>query len=658
MAILPQATGWAVVLGFGVFFSIIMSIISYLLKRYLGEEQDSEMFATAGRSVKTGLVASAIVSAWTWAATLLQSSSVAYKYGVSGPFWYASGATVQVLLFAILAIEVKRKAPNAHTFLEIINARYGKATHIIFLIFAIVCNFVVTAMLLLGGSAVVTDLTGVNVYAACFLIPLGVIAYVVFGGLKATFLTDYSHTAVLMIIILTFGFTVYASNDLIGSPGKMFDLLQSAAAAKPVPDNQDGEYLTMTSTQGLIFGIINLVGNFGTVFVDQGYWQRAIAARPSSTVKAYLVGGLAWFAIPFFLATTLGLAAVALMGNPAMPELTAAAVDAGLVAPSAAVALLGSGGGVAILILVFMAVTSAASSELIAVSSICTYDIYRTYINPHANSKQTVHMSHYTTLAFGILMGILATVLSKIGISLGYLYLLMGVLISPAVAPVAFTLTWKKQTATAAISGALGGFAGGLAAWLITTKALFGEINITTTGENYPMLAGNLTSLLLSAIISVIVTYIKPDNYDWESMRAIAQVTAEGETTDSTATLSSAADKFTDDDLDPVKLDKAASFAYYYAGALTVILIIIWPIPMYLSHYVFSKGFFYGWVIFGLIWAICSSLTVIVLPIWESRHSFAATFRGIKGDLTGKRVVGKAEVVEVSAGHHEEVVKA
>jgi hypothetical protein len=27
------------------------------------------------------------------------------SYGVSGPFWYASGATVQILLFATLAIE-------------------------------------------------------------------------------------------------------------------------------------------------------------------------------------------------------------------------------------------------------------------------------------------------------------------------------------------------------------------------------------------------------------------------------------------------------------------------------------------------------------------------------------------------------------------------
>ncbi len=53
------------------------------------------------------------MSKWTWAATLLQSSNVAFKFGVSGPFWYAAGATVQVLLFAVLAVEVKRKAPQA-----------------------------------------------------------------------------------------------------------------------------------------------------------------------------------------------------------------------------------------------------------------------------------------------------------------------------------------------------------------------------------------------------------------------------------------------------------------------------------------------------------------------------------------------------------------
>ena len=53
-------------------------------------------------------------------------------------------------------------------------------------------------------------------------------------------------------------------------------------------------------------------GNFGTVFIDQSYWQSAIAAKPSATYKGYILGGLCWFAIPFTLATSLGLASRAL----------------------------------------------------------------------------------------------------------------------------------------------------------------------------------------------------------------------------------------------------------------------------------------------------------------------------------------------------------
>lgn len=44
---------------------------------------------------------------------------------------YAAGATIQILLFGILALEVKRKAPSCHTFLEIIYVRWGAAAHIV-----------------------------------------------------------------------------------------------------------------------------------------------------------------------------------------------------------------------------------------------------------------------------------------------------------------------------------------------------------------------------------------------------------------------------------------------------------------------------------------------------------------------------------------------
>ena len=40
------------------------------------------------------------------------------------------------------------------------------------------------------------------------------------------------------------------------------------------------------------------------------------------------------------------------------------------------------------MIVVFMAVTSSGSAELVAVSSLVSYDVYRTYINPKATGKQ------------------------------------------------------------------------------------------------------------------------------------------------------------------------------------------------------------------------------------------------------------------------------
>jgi hypothetical protein len=112
---LGQGVGYGIVVGFGAFFSILTTVMVWLDYRFGGTRTSSEQFNCAGRTILTGLIAVDIVSHWTWAATLLQSSNVAWEYGVSGPFWYASGATVQILLFGILAIEVKRKAPTAHT---------------------------------------------------------------------------------------------------------------------------------------------------------------------------------------------------------------------------------------------------------------------------------------------------------------------------------------------------------------------------------------------------------------------------------------------------------------------------------------------------------------------------------------------------------------
>jgi Na+/proline symporter len=52
------------------------------------------------------------------------------------------------------------------------DARWGRTAHIVFFVFCILTNIIVTAMLLLGGAAVIEALTGMNIYAVCEILRL------------------------------------------------------------------------------------------------------------------------------------------------------------------------------------------------------------------------------------------------------------------------------------------------------------------------------------------------------------------------------------------------------------------------------------------------------------------------------------------------------
>ncbi|KAI0848443.1 Na+/solute symporter [Daldinia vernicosa] len=645
---LDQGVGYGIVLGLGFGFALGMILVTFILKRYNSELQTSEMFTTAGRTVKSGLVGSAVVSSWTWAATLLQSSGVCYRYGVSGPFWYASGATVQILLFATLAIELKRRAPNAHTFLEVIKARYGTIPHIVFMVFGLVTNILVSLMLVVGGSATVNALTGMHTIAAIYLLPVGVIAYTLVGGLKATILTDWIHTFILLIIIIIFSLTAYASSDRLGSPSAVYDLLVEAALNHPVEGNAQGSYLTMRSKEGAIFFVINIVGNFGTVFLDNGYYNKAIAASPVHALPGYIIGGLSWFAIPWLTATTMGLSALALEDTPAFPtypnRMSEADVSAGLVLPYAAVALLGKGGAVGTLLIIFMAVTSATSSELIAVSSIFTYDLYRTYFKPDASGRRLIYMSHVIVVIYALFISTFSVGLYYAGISMGYLYLMMGCIISSAVIPATLTLVWKGQNKWAAALSPIFGLAFALIAWLVTARKECGALDVTCTGSNNPMLAGNVVALLSPLVLIPIFTLIfGMDNYDWKSMMAIRRgddhelATAAGVDLEQTA----AGHVETTNELveEQMKLSRASKISKWTTVGLTLAFLVLWPFPMYGSSYVFSKPFFTGWVTVGIIWIFCSLGAVGLFPVFEGRQTLARTFKAIALDLSGKKHV-------------------
>jgi urea-proton symporter len=609
-SILSEGIGYLILLGVGLIMALAVTLLVKVETKWLGTKKTFEWFYTAGRNVKTGLIASSVVSAWTWAATLLQSSTVAYQFGISGPFWYAAGASIQIVLFAILAIELKRKAPSSHTFPEIIYARFGKNAHKVFLSFALLTNTIVTAMLVLGGAAVINSLTGINVYVAAFLIPVGVIIYTFFGGLKATFFADYLNAAFIFIVVLIFVSSIYFTNPHIGGISGMYDKLTAASSLKPVHGNSAGAYLTMASSGALIFGIINIVGNFGTVFVDQAYWQKAVAARPRSAARGFLVGGLAWFAIPFTLATTLGLSAVA-----TQVYLTPEQINNGLVAPTAASSILGDIGAVLLLTMLFTAVTSAGSAELVAVSSLVTYDIFRTYVKPSSSGRELMRVSNMTIIAFGLGMGLLASILLQVGASLQYMYLAMGILIGSAVIPISLSVVWYKTNKVAAVSAALIGLASGLIAWIITADILYGEVSIFSTGKNIPLLVGNVVSISTGGAVAIAGSLLKPAKFNFKVMKQKILV------------VDDKIRSIIEQDSDESFLKSAAKFSYRYAVALALILVVVWPLPLYFSGYVFSPVMYYVWVAVAVVWASGSAAVIIALPILEGRGGISKALK-------------------------------
>lgn len=398
-------------------------------------------------------------------------------------------------------------------------------------------------------------------------------------------------------------------NTGLGSPASVWRHLTNIATKGganrgPVADNKEGSYITMFSKGGLIFGVINVIGNFGTVFVDQAYWMGAIASKPSASYKGYILGGLMWFSIPFTLATSLGLASVALD----LP-ITKSEAGAGLVPPAVAVHILGKSGAVWITIMLFMAVTSTGSAELIAVSSLFAYDFYRTYINPKATGKQIIRVSRFVIVGFGLFMGVLAIILFKIGLSLGWVYLFMGIAIGGAVAPIYMALVWSKASAAGAITGCLSGLGLGITAWMVTCKAYYGSISIDNLGGDYPMLAGNLASILSSLAICGIMSIMKPQNYDWKTTREIPTIEEDA----------SAHAPMTGED-SPEAMDKAYKIMLWVGWGLSITLVVIWPL-LALPAGVFSQGYFTFWVALSITWGLLATIVSTVLPLWEARAS-------------------------------------
>ncbi|KAH7311032.1 urea active transporter [Rhexocercosporidium sp. MPI-PUGE-AT-0058] len=654
---LPQAGGYVVVVVIGLIFAFAMVFVTKILKRTTGEDNSrTEMFITANRSVGRGLTASAVISSWLWSTAMLGSSLVGYAYGVSGPFWFAAGCSPMIVFFSLLGISCKLKIPEAHTLLEIVRIRYGTVAHLVFMFLCLVNNLFAVANMLLGASAAITALTGMHVIAATFLLPIGVVVYTFVGGIKATFLTDYIHTFTILIILCFFTAKAFTVPE-IGSIGNLYDLVTAASARTPISGNHDGTYMTMTSKSGIFFGIIHVTTNFGLVIMDTGFFVKAFAASPRAVVPGYVIGGIAYFAIPWALGTLMSSVAWGLQDQPIWPTypraMSAHEVSSGLVLPYAAIAIAGKGGAIAVLLITFMAVTSTLSAQIIAVSSIISFDIYRCYANKNATDRDVIRWSHYGVIIFAIIAAAFSTMLHYVGVDLSWTLYMLGVVTCPGIFPTVFTILWRQQSRAAAIIAPLLGMVTGISVWLGSASALYGNVSIKSAGELLPCMYGCLASTFSPLPYSVIITLSKPQNFDWNDF--LTEKLAFGDPSLLRPVVKEAvgASKEPTSRNDPRWLPymrRWTTVAAIWSAATFLGHFILWPLPMYAAKYTFSKNVILLCMACDLDHLALGTLFVAgFYPIIDGRKQILSIINSLcKGERSQRAQNGQISEVETS----------
>ena len=80
--------------------------------------------------------------------------------------------------------------------------------------------------------------------------------------------------------------------------------------------------------------------------------------------------------------------------------------------------------------------------------------------------------------------------------------------------------------------------------------------------------------------------------------------------------------------------------------------LIVFPMPLYGTGYVFSKAFFRFWVIWTFLWAWVAALIITLLPLWQGRGTLCYLFKlfiGKSGRFTtsgGSLAAGEIPVIE------------
>nr|ABZ06745.1 putative Sodium:solute symporter family protein [uncultured marine microorganism HF4000_141F21] len=380
--------------------SLLFAVIGILYSR---KHQGLSNYLTAGRNVGTTSLTTSLVASALGAWILFGPASAATWGGIGSVIGYSLGTAFPMIAFIFLGTKIRKVFPRGHTLTEFIHYKFGKNLFKLILILTIFYMFIFLCAEVTAVSMLVNYISGTPLWLTATLVIVTTLVYTLYGGLRASILTDNIQFFIVIILLLICAYYLFSLN----SDSISFQVIQTNSqhllSSKYIPNY----------TAGLTFFIAVAATNL----FHQGNWQRVFAAKNNKVLKkSLLISFIIIIPIVFFMGIS-GIIAISL-DSAVNPDLAFFSI------------LLKNKTEFLSVIIIILAVSLAISTidTLVnAISSLVVVDGKNLYGDP--KKRDFLRLSKI----FIIILSVISLIIASKGFSILYLFLLADLLCCAAV---------------------------------------------------------------------------------------------------------------------------------------------------------------------------------------------------------------------------------
>jgi len=393
---------------------------------------DADQFLTGRSTARWHQVGFSVLAVVMGSWALFSPAEAAMMNGISAAIGYAVAQGIAIAIFAVLGVKLRNTIPNGSSMTEFVRARFGNGVYYAAMAVSVLYMSAAFVAALTGIGMAASYTWGIPGWLAVFTLTAGIIAIVLYGGMRSSLFSDKVQA---IVIIPTLIIVFVAIVSYLGG----FSFISQAAAAA------DSSMMDLGNTFGWEYSLaLVLAIGFAGLF-DQSYWQRTYAADSDTSVrKGFIMASLCLMPLLFMC----GLLGVFAVGAGTIKNQSIAIFELmHQYAPAWLFALL--------LLLTVCLVVSTCGALVNAISSVISVEIKRHKKN--IESKNLI----FLTRVIALFVAVVAAIVALFEFSVLYVFLIADLFCAAAGFPIFFGLYKRRLPGWAALVAMLAGIISG-----------------------------------------------------------------------------------------------------------------------------------------------------------------------------------------------------